>query len=504
MKKVILVIRDGWGFSPKKEKNAIRAANTENTDRLMKECPNTLLNASGRAVGLPKGFQGNSEVGHLTIGSGRIILQPMIRINKAIKSREFFKNKALLKAVENCKKNKSAMHLIGLLQSEGVHSHEKQLYALLKLCKRKGLKKVLVHAIMDGRDAPPTNGIMHLKKLRHKIKEIGIGKIATISGRYYAMDRDQRWNRTKKAYDCIALGKAGCEFENPEKALLECYKRGETDEFIKPEKRKGYGGIKGGDSVVFFNFRTDRTRQLTKAIVENKFEGWKRKPLHVLFVAMTSYYKPMNAEVAFEGAVHENLLGQVLSRKGISQLRISETEKYAHVTFFFNGQKEKPEKGEERILVNSPKVATYDLKPEMSAFKVTEKLVGEIKKGKFGFIVVNLVNGDLVGHTSVWKACVKAAETVDKCLGKIVKVGLEKDYTMLVFADHGNLEDQSPEWSTSHTINKVPLIMVSNDKELRNCKLKKNGGLQDIAATVLKIMGIKKPVEMAGKSLLQC
>jgi len=504
MKKVILVIRDGWGFNPKKEKNAIRAANTENTDRLMKNYPTVLLNASGKAVGLPKGFQGNSEVGHLTIGSGRIIFQPMERINKAIKTGKFFKNKEFLKAIKNCKKNKSTMHLIGLLQSEGVHSHENHLYALLKLCKRKGLKKILVHAIMDGRDAPPTNGIKHLKKLDKKIKKIGIGEIATISGRYYAMDRNKQWNRTKKAYDCIVLGKATREFKNPEKTLLECYKRKETDEFIKPEKRKGYDGFGKNDSVIFFNFRTDRTRQLTQAIVEPKFKVWKRKPLKIVFVAMTSYYKPMNAEVAFEDIFHKNLLGQVLSKKGVNQLRISETEKYAHVTFFFNGQNEKPEKGEKRILVNSPNVATYDLKPEMSAFKVTKKLVNEIKKDKFEFIVVNIVNGDLVGHTGIWKACIKAAETVDKCLEKIVNAGLEKDYTLLVFADHGNIEDQSPKWATSHTINKVPFIMISNDKQLKGYKLKKNKGLQDIAPTVLKIMGIKKPKEMIGKSLLEC
>ncbi len=503
MKKVILVIRDGWGFNPKKEKNAIKAANTKNTDRLMKEYPNTLLNASGQAVGLPKGFQGNSEVGHLTIGSGRIVFQPMERINKAIKTGKFFKNKAFLKAIKSCKKNKSTMHLMGLLQSEGVHSHENHLYALLKLCKRKGLKKVLIHAITDGRDAPPTNGIKHLKKLKRKIKELGIGEIATISGRYYTMDRNKQWKRTKKSYDCIVLGKSVREFENPEKALLACYKRKETDEFIKPEKRKGYEGIKKGDSVIFFNFRTDRTRQITQAIVEPKFKAWKRKPLKIVFVAITSYYKPMNAEVAFKDIFHKNLLGQALSRKGILQLRISETEKYAHVTFFFNGQNEKPEKGEKRILINSPNIATYDLKPEMSAFKVTKKLVEEIKKDKFGFVVVNIVNGDLVGHTGIWKACVKAAETVDKCLGKIVNAGLEKDYTLLVFADHGNLEDQSPKRATSHTINKVPLIMISNNKKFKNCKLKKNMGLQDIAPTVLEIMGIKKPKEMTGKSLLQ-
>jgi len=504
VKKVILVIRDGWGHNPEKSNNAIVAANTVNTDTLMHKYPNTLLSCSGEAVGLPKGFQGNSEVGHLTIGSGRINFQPMVRINKAIESGEFFKNKAFLAAVKNCKKNKSSLHLIGLLQSEGVHAHENHLYALLELCKKEGLENVLVHVVTDGRDAPPGNGIKHLRKLKKLISSLGTGKIATLSGRYYTMDRDKRWDRTKKAYDCIVKGEAEEEFEDVEKQLLACYEKGETDEFIVPKKPKGYKGVRERDSIVFFNFRTDRTRQLTQAIVEQDFEGWKRKPLNVFFVAMTKYYKPMNAVAAFQDRSFENLLGEVVSKNGVKQLRISETEKYAHVTFFFNGQIEKPSKGEDRLLVPSPKVATYDLKPEMSAFEVTKKLVKEIRKGKYGFIVVNIVNGDLVGHTGAWNACVKAAETVDACVGRIVKEGLEKDYTLLIFADHGNLEDQSREWATSHTVNKVPCILVSNEEKLRKCKLKKNSGLKDIAPTVLSLMGIKKPREMTGSSLIEC
>ncbi len=502
MKKVILVIRDGWGFNPKEEKNAIFFADTPETDGLMKDYPNTLLKCSGKAVGLPKGYQGNSEVGHLTIGSGRINFQPMARINKAIESGEFFKNKAFLDAIKNCRKNNSRLHIIGLLQSEGVHSHERHLFALLDLCKKEGFENVAVHAVMDGRDAPPTDGVKHLRKLKEKISETGFGEIVSITGRYFTMDRDKRWDRTKKAYDCIALGEADKVFEDAEKKLVEAYEQGETDEFIKPKKLKGYDGIKKKDSVIFFNFRTDRTRQLTQAIVEPVFDGWKRKPLPVFFVAMTHYYKPMNAKVAFEDKSIENLLGRVISKAGVKQLRISETEKYAHVTFFFNGQKEEPDKGEERILVPSPKVATYDLKPEMSVFEVTDKLVKEVKKGKFGFVVVNLVNGDLVGHTGVWKACLKAVESVDKCLGKIVEAGMKKDYVLLVFADHGNIEDLSQGWQTSHTLNPVPLILVSGDEKLKKAKLRQ-GGLQDIAPTVLELMGIEKPKEMTGKSLLK-
>ncbi|MCX6799067.1 MAG: 2,3-bisphosphoglycerate-independent phosphoglycerate mutase [Candidatus Diapherotrites archaeon] len=501
-KKVILVIRDGWGYNPHKTENALAAAKTPNTDKIMKEYPHTLLKCSGKAVGLEEGYQGNSEVGHLTIGSGRIIFQPMERINEAIKTGEFFKNKAFLKAAENSRKNNSALHIIGLVQREGVHSHEKHLFALLELCKKEKLCNVLVHAVMDGRDAPVNDGIKHLRKLKEKILGTGVGKIATLSGRYYTMDRDKRWERTKKAYDCIVNAQCEGQFEDVEKKIEECYAKNETDEFIVPLKAAWYKGIKEGDSIIFFNFRTDRTRQLTQAIVEEKFEGWERKPLKVCYVAMTSYYKPMNALVAFDDIEIKNLLGEVISKSGLRQLRISETEKYAHVTFFFNGQVEKPSEGEDRILVDSPKVATYDLKPEMSAFEVTDKLVEAIKKGCYNFIVVNIVNGDLVGHTGKWEACVKAAETVDQCVGRIAEAGLQKDYALFVFADHGNLEDHSEPLQTSHTTNPVPFVLVSNDPALRKAKLAEGRGLRDIAPTVLELMGLQKPREMTGESII--
>jgi len=497
MKKVMLIIRDGWGYRKEHKDNAICEGSTPNTDRLMNEYPNTLLKADGEAVGLPPGYQGNSEVGHLTIGSGRVIFQPMMRINKSIESGEFFKNKAFLGAVSNCKKKGTKLHIIGLLQSEGVHAHENHLYALLELCNKENFRDVCVHVVTDGRDAPVNDGVEHIRNLIKKINGLKVGKIVTLSGRYYTMDRDKRWDRTKKAYDCI-VNSEGEEFSDIVEQIKDCYKNDETDEFIVPRKLKGYTGVSKGDGFIFFNFRTDRTRQLTKAIVEKEFPGWERKPLDVYYAAMTQFYKPMNAHVAFEDQFHKNLLGEVISSKGIEQLRISETEKYAHVTFFFNGQIEKPNKGEDRILIQSPKVATYDLKPEMSAYEVTDRLVKEIKKDKYGLIVVNIVNGDLVGHTGVAKACLKAVKAVDDCVGKIVDAGLDKDYSMLIFADHGNIEDQTSKWNTSHTIDKVPLVLVSNDSGF---KLKK-GGLSDIAPTVLSIMDIKKPKEMTGESLI--
>jgi len=340
-----------------------------------------------------------------------------------------------------------------------------------------------------------------VKKLIEKIKKVNLGKIVTLSGRYYTMDRDKRWDRTKKAYDCIVNAQGG-EFTNILKIIKKCYNRKETDEFIIPKKLKGYDGIKKNDSFIFYNFRTDRTRQLTRAIVEKKFEGWERKPLDVFYVAMTQFYKPMNAHIAFGDQSLNNLLGKIVSKAGLKQLRISETEKYAHVTFFFNGQIEKPNKGEDRILVPSPKVATYDLKPEMSAYEVTNKLVSEIDKDKYHFIVVNIVNGDLVGHTGIIKSCLKAVKIVDECVKKIVDKGLEKNYTLFIFADHGNIEDQRPKWRTSHTINPVPFILVSNDEKLKGCKLKSEKGLQDIAPTVLDMLGLKKPKEMTGNSLI--
>ncbi len=499
MKKVMLIIRDGWGYKKECKNNAISEQGAPNTEKLMEEYPTTLLNASGEAVGLPNGYQGNSEVGHLTIGSGRIMYQPMMRINKSIETGKFFKNKTFLGAIDNCKKNNSKLHIIGLLQSEGVHSHENHLFALLELCKKENFKDVCIHVVTDGRDAPVTDSLKHVKKLNAKIKETGVGKIVTISGRYYVMDRDQRWDRTKKAYDCVVNAK-GEEFSDALEKLKECHAKDETDEFIVPKRITEYNGVKAKDSFIFFNFRTDRTRQLTKAIVEKDFDGWDRKPLDVYYVGMTQFYKPMNAHVAFEDQTLSNLLGQVVSKAGLKQLRISETEKYAHVTFFFNGQIEEPNKNEDRIMIHSPKVDTYDLQPEMSAYEVSAKLIAEILKDKYDFIVVNIVNGDLVGHTGNVDACHKAVVAVDDCVQKLVEAGLEKDYVSLIFADHGNIEDQMPEWRTSHTINKVPLIIVSDS--LKDCKLKEGRGLQDIAPTVISLLDLEKPKEMTGESLI--
>lgn len=499
MKKVILVIRDGWGYRKSCKDNAICKTSTPNTDKIMKKYPHVLLNASGKAVGLPAGYQGNSEVGHMTIGSGRIISKSMERINKSIKNKKFFKNKALLGAIKNCKKYNSKLHIIGLLQTEGVHAHIDHLFALLDLCNKKKVKDVYIHIVTDGRDAPITASISKIKKLQQKLKKSNLGKIVTVSGRYYAMDRDERWKRTKKSYNCIVNGKAE-EFNNVVKQVKKCHKNKETDEFIIPRKLKGYEGVKPKDSFIFYNFRTDRPRQLTKAIVEKKFKGWKRKTLDIYYVAMTQYYIPMNAHVAFEDIKIKNLLGEIIAKKK-KQLRISETEKYAHVTFFFNGQIEKPNKNEDRILIHSPKVPTYDLKPKMRVYKITKTLIKKIQKKKYDFIVTNLVNGDMVGHTGIIPAIHKAVKAVDDCVGKIVKAGLQNDYTLIVFADHGNAEDQTPKWRTSHTINPVHCILISNDEKLKD--LKKNKGLQDIAPTVLDLMKIKKPKEMTGETLIK-
>lgn len=498
MNGVILLVRDGWGYRKQKKHNAIASTHTPHTDKLMKNFPHILVDAAGKAVGLPDGCQGNSEVGHLTMGSGRIIFQPLARINKSIESGEFFKNPVLLKAIQNCKKKNSVLHLAGLLQTEGVHSHVEHLYALLELCKKQGFKDVLLHVFTDGRDAPVNAGKKKIILLKKRLKLLGFGEIATVCGRYYAMDRNRNWSRTKKAFGCIALGKAD-NFEDAAKQVKECYGEGETDEFIVPRKKKGYPGVRENDSFVFFNFRTDRTRQLTQAMVEPVFSGWKRKPLKIFFVAMTQYYASMKAHIAFENIPLKNTLGELVSRAGFRQLRISETEKYAHVTFFFNGQQEKPFRGEHRILVPSPNVPTYDLKPEMSAFKVTEKLVKEIGKGIYSLIVVNIVNCDMVGHTGNTLACRKAVKVVDECVGKITSKALEEEYASIVFADHGNIEDQTKKWRTSHTTNLVPLILVSSKKHF---KLRKHAGLKDIAPTVLFLLGMKKPREMAGKSLV--
>lgn len=494
---VIFVIRDGWGFNKKTKLNAIAQANIPNTKELEKKYPTALLDCSGEAVGLIKGYQGNSEVGHMTIGSGRIIFQSLIRINKAIKDKSFFEIPEFLEAIDNCKRNNSALHIIGLLQIQAVHSYLNHLFALLDLCKKQKFKNVLIHAITDGRDAPVTESLKHLTALEKKIKALGFGKIVTVSGRYFAMDRDKRWDRTQKAHDCIVDGKAP-EFLNATKYVKACHAKKETDEFITPSKLAGYQGMKNNDSIIFFNFRTDRTRQLTQAIVENDFAGFKREKKNFFFVAMTQYYQPMNAKVAFKDIKLDDLLGQVISKAGLSQLRISETEKYAHVTFFFNGQSEEPYVGEERILINSPKVATYDLKPEMSVYEIGNALTEKINEKKYDFIVTNLVNGDMVGHTGNFEAVKKGIEAVDKTVGQIVKAGLANNYNIFVFADHGNAEDKTNKWETSHTINKVPFVLVSNHKY----KIKKTGGLKDVAPTALDILGLKQPIAMTGKSLI--
>ncbi len=501
-KKVLMIIRDGWGYREECTDNAICQAPTPNSDRYMKEFPNTLLAASGEAVGVPKGYQGNSEVGHMTIGAGRVIFQSLVRINKAIEQGDFFSNKAFTAAIENCRKNNSRLHLAGLLQTQGVHSHIDHLFALLDLCAKQDFHNVVIHAITDGRDAPVTESEQHISALKEKLASLGFGTIATVSGRFYTMDRDQRWDRTKKAYDCIVNAECEERFTDALELVKECHAAGEMDEFIVPRAAEGYDGIHSGDSFIFFNFRTDRTRQLTRAMIDKDFPGWERKPLDILFVAMTQFYAGMNALVAFEEQELKNLLGEIISRKGLKQLRISETEKYAHVTFFFNGQREEPFEGEERILINSPKVKTYDLKPEMSVFEIRDRLVQEIRSGKYEFIVTNLVNGDMVGHTGIPEAIRKAVSAVDQALGDLVDAGLENGYEIMVLADHGNAEDQTPEWRTSHTTNPVPFILISADSELRSVKLLSNRGLADVAPTVLNIMGMEKPADMTGTTLI--
>ncbi|MCF7845420.1 MAG: 2,3-bisphosphoglycerate-independent phosphoglycerate mutase [Candidatus Pacebacteria bacterium] len=498
MEKVILIIRDGWGYRDSDDFNAISKADTPVDDKLMKEYPWTLLKASGRAVGLPDGYQGNSEVGHLTIGSGQIIEQSLVRVNKSIEDGSFFKKEELLGAIENCKENNSSLHIAGLLQKEGVHSHINHLFALLELCKKENFKDVYVHIITDGRDAPVNMGKNYIKELLEKMNSLEVGKVATISGRYYAMDRDKRWERTRKAYETVIQGFSEEKFDSVLEKVEELYNRGETDEFIKPLTSKDYSGVKDGDSFIFYNIRTDRPRQLTQALVEEDFKEWEREIIDVFFVAMTEYYTPMNGRVVFKEKKIDDILGEVLSLNKVRQLRVSETEKYPHVTFFFNGQREEPFKGEDRIIIPSPKVATYDQKPEMSVVEVALETKKQIERNKYQFILINLVNADMVGHTGEEEAIIKAVEAIDKAVGEIIEVGKENNYTILVFADHGNAEDQREEVRTSHTTNPVPLILVSD--KMKNVSLKK-GELKDIAPMTLALMGLKKPEKMTGEIL---
>ena len=502
-KPVVLMILDGYGLNDKHEGNAIYEAKTPVMDKLMKEYPYVHGNASGMAVGLPEGQMGNSEVGHMNMGAGRIVYQELTRITKEIQDGDFFKNEALLKAIENCKKNNSALHLMGLLSDGGVHSHITHLYGLLELAKQQGLEKVYVHCFLDGRDTPPASGKSYAEQLNEEMKKIGVGKIASVMGRYYAMDRDNNYDRVQLAYDAMTEGKgltAACGICG----IQESYDREETDEFVKPtvvvEDGKAVGLVQDKDSVIFFNFRPDRAREITRAFCDDDFKGFDRVRKDITFVCFSDYDPTIpNKEVAFHKIAITNTFGEWLAAHNMKQARIAETEKYAHVTFFFNGGVETQYPGEDRVLVPSPKVATYDLQPEMSAFEVCDKCVERIESGAYDVIILNFANCDMVGHTGVLEAAIKAVETVDTCVGKVVDATLKMGGIAMVTADHGNAEDmKQPDGSpmTAHTTNLVPFILCGAGSELRQ------GRLADIAPTILDVMGLACPPEMDGKSLI--
>lgn len=504
---VVLIILDGYGNNPKAEGNAIAAANTPNLDRLLKEFPNTIVRTSGMDVGLPHGQMGNSEVGHTNIGAGRIVYQELTRITKSIEDGDFFEKEEFLDAIENCKKNNSKLHLFGLLSDGGVHSHNTHLYALIELAKRQNFKDVFVHCFFDGRDVPPDSAKDYVEQLEAKLKEIGVGKIASVMGRYYAMDRDNRWERVQLAYDAMVLGK-GLEASSAGEAVAASYAREEYDEFVKPTVIKENGSpiatIGENDSIIFFNFRPDRAREITRTFTDEDFSGFKREKGYfpVKFVCMTQYDKTIEkAEVAFKPQSLENTFGEYISRKGYRQLRIAETEKYAHVTFFFNGGVEAVYEGEDRVLIPSPKVATYDLKPEMSAYEVTDEVVKRINSKEYDVIILNYANSDMVGHTGVFDAAKAAVEAVDECVGRVISAVQAQNGVALITADHGNSEQMLDYESggpfTAHTTNPVPLIAVG----LGDVKLKE-GRLADLAPTILDIMDLEKPKEMTGESLI--
>lgn len=506
-KTTILMILDGFGLNENPVGNAVAAAKKPNYDQMVKEWPFVPGNASGLFVGLPDGQMGNSEVGHLNIGAGRIVYQDLTKITKSIQDGDFFENPALLDAVKNCKENGSALHLMGLLSDGGVHSHIEHVYGLLELAKRNGLDKVYVHGFMDGRDTPPSSGIEYVKELEAKMKELGVGEIATLSGRYYAMDRDNRWDREEKAYSALVYGE-GNTADSAVEAMQKSYDEGVTDEFVVPTVIQKNGQpvakIQAQDSIIFYNFRPDRARQLTRAFCDDGFTGFQRDRLPVFFVCFTDYDATIpNKEVAFHKEVLHNILGEYLAKNGKTQLRLAETEKYAHVTFFFNGGVEVPNENEDRILVPSPKVATYDLKPEMSANEVCDKLVEAIDSHKYDLIVVNFANPDMVGHTGIMEAAVKAIETVDACLGRTLEAIKRNDAQMFLCADHGNAEqlidDETGEPFTAHTTNPVPFVLVNYKQGVT---LREGGKLADIAPTLLEMMGMDKPAEMTGESLL--
>ena len=501
-KPVALIIMDGFGYNPSDYGNAISSANTPNIDKY-KQGPHTLIGASGLDVGLPDGQMGNSEVGHTNIGAGRIVYQMLVKISKDIKDGVFFENKALLDAMKNCKEKNSALHLMGLLSPGGVHSHMEHLFGIVEMAKKNGLEKVYIHAFLDGRDVPPSSASEFMEQTVEELNKIGLGKIATIAGRFYAMDRDNAWDRVEKAYSAMVYGE-GVKESCPVQAIKNSYANGVTDEFMLPTVMDGGETVKADDSVIFFNFRPDRARQITRAFVDPDFTGFERKNgfFNVHFVCMAQYDASMpNVTVAYPPEQLTMTMGEYLSKSGKTQLRIAETQKYAHVTFFFNGGEEKQFEGEDRILIKSPDVETFDMKPEMSAYEVCDAVVEAINSDKYDVIILNYANCDMVGHTGVFDAAVKAVEAVDECVGRMVDAILAKGGSALITADHGNADKMyEPDGSpfTAHTTNPVPLFCVGYD-----CELRDGGVLADLAPTMLEILDMPQPPEMTGKSLIK-
>lgn len=493
MKRVVLIILDGWGISKQRKGNAIIAANPRNFNSYKMRHSYSELLASGRFVGLLPGYMGNSEVGHLHIGAGRLVKQDLARISDAIKDGSFFRNKVLLGAIRHVKKNKSKLHLLGLISDAGVHSHIKHLFALLKLAKMHRLENVYVHAIVDGRDTPPKAAMRYIRQTEKELRKYSKNwKIATVIGRYYAMDRDNRWNREHKAYDAM-VNKKGNFCKDAKEAVRKAYAKGESDEFVKPTIVCNEGIVKEGDSIIFFNFRSDRARELTRAFVQGRFNKFKRKRLiDLYFVCLTQYDPKIRAPVAFPPIYIKNTLGEVISKNGLRQFRLAETEKWAHVTYFFNGLSGRIFRGESRLLIPSPKVTTYDKMPAMSAFKIAKKAADAINSGKYAFIVINFANPDMVGHTGKFGKIVKAIRAVDECIKIVVDAASKKDYEVVITADHGNAENKLGFWKTSHTLSNVPLILISKKYKLK----KGTGALYNIAPTILKLLGLKKPKEM--------
>ncbi|MEA1962176.1 MAG: 2,3-bisphosphoglycerate-independent phosphoglycerate mutase [Bacillota bacterium] len=507
---VVLMILDGWGLRHPCDDNAVTCANPVNFKSLQGTYPSTVLKCCGKCVGLPDGQMGNSEVGHLNMGAGRIVYQEITRLGNAIENRSFFDNKEFIRAMQQAVKNDGAVHLVGLLSDGGVHSLMTHLYALLEMCKEQQVKRVYVHGFLDGRDVAPKSAQQYIDALEMKMQELGIGQIATLGGRYYGMDRDNRWDRIEKAYDAMVLGE-GVPSPNAQAAIERSYEERVTDEFVEPvvlvdDKGNPRGTINDGDSVIFFNFRADRARQISHALVDKECKGFKRRKVpDICYVCMTEYDIQLEVPVAYKPQNLKNTLGEVLAEKDVKQLRIAETEKYAHVTFFFNGGVEEPNPGEERILIPSPDVATYNLKPEMSARELTARMLEELDKDTYDVCIMNYANPDMVGHTGVLEAAIEAVHTVDECLIQVVDKVLEKQGTVLITADHGNCEEMvSPETGfpfTAHTTNLVPFVLVS--EKYKEKTLREEGSLRDVAPTLLSIMNIPLPPEMTGRSLVE-